>query len=91
MNPSMTTSTSANHGSLALIMFFETWKRVEMGLKPKMTCTARSWPSRFKKISDLRTWYNKSKFTKLCLLAVAFLNKIKLKKKREKEKKKRLV
>ena len=42
MNPSMTTSTSANHGSLALIMFFETWKRVEMGLKRKMTCTARS-------------------------------------------------
>ena len=72
MNPSTATSTSAKRGSLALIMFFKTWKRVELGLKPKMKCTTWSWPSRLKKNSDLRTWFNKSKFTKLCLLAVAF-------------------
>ena len=40
MNPLMATSTSAKCESFALITCFETWQWVEMGLKPKMICTA---------------------------------------------------
>ena len=37
MNPLTTMSTNTRRGSLALITFLETWKWVEIGLKPRMT------------------------------------------------------
>ena len=74
MNPSTAMSTNVRREPLALITCLETWKQVEINLKPRMTCTARSWSSRCRKISDLKTWFNKLKFTKLRLLVVAFLS-----------------
>lgn len=40
-----------------------------------MMCAARSWPSLWKKISDFKILLRSVKFTKLHLLAVAFLSK----------------
>ena len=74
MKPSTATSTKTRHESLAFITCLDTWKRLEIGLKPRMALTAWSCPSRCRKILDLNTWFSKLKFTKLRLLAVAFLS-----------------
>lgn len=74
MNPSTATSTNARCESLALITFLETWKQVDISLKTRITFTTRSLPSRCRRISNLRTRFNKLKFTKPRLLAVAFLS-----------------
>ena len=74
MNPSTAMSTNMRREPLALITCLETWKQVDISLKPRMMCTARSWSPRCRKISDLKTLFNKLKFTKLHLLAVAFLS-----------------
>jgi len=49
-----------------------------MGLKPRMSCVAQNWPSRWRNISNLRIWLSSSKFTKLCLLVMAFLSEEKI-------------
>ena len=67
---------------------------MEMGLKPRMTCVAQNWPSRWRNILDLKIRLSSSKFTKLRLLAMTFLFEEKIietrvrkgiKKKREKK------
>ena len=44
-----------------------------MGLKPRMMCAAQSWSSRWRNVLDFRIRLSSSKFTKLRLLAMAFL------------------
>ena len=75
IKPSTATLTKARHESLAVITCLDTWSRLDIGLKPRMTCTAQSCPSRCRKISDLKTLFSKSKFTKPRLLVVTFLSK----------------
>lgn len=51
-NPMVAMSIKASLGSFALITCLGLWKWLEMGLSPRITCTARSCPSLWRKISD---------------------------------------
>ena len=69
-NPGTATSIKASLGSLALITYLGARKQLEMGLNPRITCTARSCPSRWSKIFYRKIQLRSAKFTKFLFGAV---------------------
>ena len=69
-NPGTATSIKASLGSLALIMYLGARKQLEMGLNPRITCTARSCRSRWSKIFYRKIQLRSAKFTKFLFGAV---------------------